>query len=69
MIGRHAVASVRFAQDDPQDLARAIERVPLAERKRSWSMLMFNGSAGSIGPRRVASADRGGDTALREGAR
>jgi glutathione S-transferase len=43
MIGSHAVASVRFAQDDPQDLARAIERVPLAERKRSWSMLMFNG--------------------------
>ena len=42
MIGSHAVASVRFAQDDPQNLARAIERVPLAERKRSWSMLMFN---------------------------
>ena len=42
MIGSHAVASVRYAGEDPEELHRAIERVPLPERKRSWSMLMFN---------------------------
>jgi GST-like protein len=42
MIGSHAVASVRYASEDPEELKRAIERVPLPERKRSWSMIMFN---------------------------
>lgn len=42
MIGSHAVASVRFANADPRELERAIARIPLPERKRSWSMLMFN---------------------------
>jgi GST-like protein len=42
MIGSHAVASVRYANEDPELLKRAIERIPLPERKRSWSMLMFN---------------------------
>lgn len=42
MIGSHAVASARFAQQNPEELKRAIDSIPLAERKRSWSMLMFN---------------------------
>jgi GSH-dependent disulfide-bond oxidoreductase len=42
MIGSHAVASVRYANEDPQVLRQAIERVPLPERKRSWAMQMFN---------------------------
>ena len=67
MIGSHAVASVRYAMKTREDLARAIERVPLAERKRSWSMLMFNASPGS-GPGRVASAHERSDSALRAGA-
>jgi len=42
MIRSHATASVRYADEDPEMLKRAIERVPLPERKRSWSMQMFN---------------------------
>lgn len=42
MIGSHAVASVRFANADREALERAIARIPLPERRRSWSMLMFN---------------------------
>src|SRR5690606_8802595 len=42
MIGSHATARVRFGGDKPQDLLRALERVPTPERRRSWGMLMFN---------------------------
>jgi GSH-dependent disulfide-bond oxidoreductase len=42
MIASHATASARFSQQDPEELRRAIDRVPLPERKRSWSLQMFN---------------------------
>ncbi len=42
MIGSHAIATARFAQADPEELRQAIQKIPLPERQRSWSMLMFN---------------------------
>jgi glutathione S-transferase len=41
MIASNRLAAPRFAGQDPEDLRRKLDRIPLPERRASWERLMF----------------------------
>ena len=42
MIASNRLAAPRFAGQDPEELRRRLERIPLPERRASWEKLMFH---------------------------
>jgi glutathione S-transferase/GST-like protein len=54
MIASNRLAAPRFAGEDPAELRRKLDRIPLPERRASWEKLMF----GSTPPEDLAESGR-----------
>jgi glutathione S-transferase/GST-like protein len=67
MIASNRLAAPRFAGEDPAELRRKLDRIPLPERRASWEKLMFRSTAPedlAESERRVADAIRRFDAIL-----
>jgi glutathione S-transferase/GST-like protein len=61
MIASNRLAAPRFAGEDPEELRRKLDRIPLAERRASWEKLMFQ----STPPEDIAESERRVTDAIR----
>ena len=61
MIASNRLAAPRFAGEDPEELKRKLDRIPLPERRASWEKLMFQ----STPPEDIAESERRVSDAIR----